>query len=320
MNGRETLVWPQTLLSVEDAELQAFLANQEARFVMQRRALDEKRAIFRRRSDQIRAEIEAVGRENAGLREQLELLREDVADKELLLAKGLMRESDLRLLKRQQAEIRARIASNEAVIARAGQRIGEMAIAAAAADTEFHDTLAAELARIGSELAPLEEQVAASEDIVRRTEIVAPVSGTVINLRMHTAGGIVRAGEPILDIVPRRDDLVIEARLAPDDIDSVQVGQRARVHLTPYAARNMPPLEGRLIRVDPDSSVDAATRERYYEIRVAVDPSHSLSLDADVKLAAGMPAEVYIDTGERSFLSYLAAPVIRSFRRAFRET
>jgi HlyD family type I secretion membrane fusion protein len=158
-----------------------------------------------------------------------------------------------------------------------------------------------------------------SADVFRRTEIRAPVSGTVLNLRSKTIGGIVRPGEPILDIVPAEDALVIEARLSPNDIDVVAVGQTARVHLAPYAARNMAPLEGQLVRISPDAMIDEATRESYFEVRIEIDPATLDRLAADVAMTPGMPAEVFIVTGEQSLFSYIAAPVTRSFRRAFRE-
>ena len=158
-----------------------------------------------------------------------------------------------------------------------------------------------------------------SEDVFRRTEIRAPVSGTVLNLKFETLGGIVRPGEPILDIVPGEDTLVIEARLSPNDIDVVAVGQTARVHLTPYSARSMAPLDGKLTRISPDAMVEEGTRQAYYELRIEVDPQTLDRLAADVMMTPGMPAEIFILTGEQSLFSYIAAPVTRSFRKAFRE-
>ena len=317
--GWEILTWPDRLALADDTELKAFLANQEAMFALQRQGLSEKQTILDRRADQIRAEIDATMRENAGLKEQISIVDEDIADKEALRASGLLRKPDLLLLKRQRAELAARMAANEADIARADQRIEEVAIAKLASETEFRDMLAGELARIGAQIAPLEEALAASEDVLRRTEIVAPVSGTVINLRTHMSGGIVRAAEPILDLVPSLDAFIIEARLAPNDIDDVYIGQPARVHLTPYAARNMPPLEGRLVHIDPDSTTDETTRERYYKARLVIDPASLEAHAVDIKLLHGMPAEVFITTGEQSLMSYLSAPLVQSFRRAFRE-
>lgn len=317
--GLDRLAWPPSLHSGADAGFRAFLANQEALFAVESRALAEKQAIFDRRTDQIRAEITAILRENEGLRQQLAIVDEDIADKQTLHARQLLRKSELLLLRRQRAELQAGIAANEADIARAGQRIAEAAIARTASATEARDLFARELARIGTELASLEETLAASRDVMLRTEVTAPVSGTVIDLRARTPGGILRAGDPVLDIVPEPDRLVVDARLAPNDIDSVSEGQQARVHLTPYSARDIPPLRGRVVRVDADVTVDAASRERFYGIRVEVDAEQFAPLAAAARLKPGMPAEVFVVTGRLSLFEYLLAPLARSFRRAFRE-
>ena len=124
---------------------------------------------------------------------------------------------------------------------------------------------------------------------------------------------------PILELVPSDDALLIEGRLAPNDIDIVAPGQLARVHLTPFASRHMPPLEGRLVHISADSTLDPATRESYYQVRVAVDPDALARIEAAIELTPGMPAEIYIVTGEQSLFDYLIQPVKRSFRRAFRE-
>lgn len=315
----DALVWPDALTEVEDAEFRAFLANQNALFVAQRQTLSEKQSILDRRAEQILAEIDAISRQNAGIAEQLQIINEEIADKETLAEQGLLRKPELLLLKRQRADLDARMAANEAGIARARQQIEEVAVARVSVQTERTDMIARDLARIGSEIAPLEEAIAASRDVFQRTEIAAPVSGTVLNLKTRTTGGIVRPGEPILDIVPSRDALIIEAHLSPNDIDVVTIGQEARIHLLPYAARNAPPLQGRLAHIDPDSTVNEVTGERYFEIRVEVDPHQLERLAADIRLTPGMPTEVFITTGEQSLLNYLAAPIARSFRRAFRE-
>ncbi len=313
------LVYPPSLVSFADPDFQAFLANQRAQFSVQRQGLAERQAILGRRIAQLGQEIAAVERENEGLSEQLDIVADELADKERLLEQRLIRKPEVLALQRLRAELRAQIASNEATMARAAQRVEEIELSILSLKTEFFEGLAKEVVRVNSELAQLEEAMRSSEDVFLRTEIRAPVSGTVLNLKSHTIGGIVRAGEPILDIVPAEDALVIEARLSPTDINVIAIGQTAKVHLTPYAARDMPPLEARLVRISPDVMVDEMTRESYYEIRVIVDPGNLEQLTTEVEMTPGMPAEVYIVTGEQSLFSYLAAPVARSFRRAFRE-
>ena len=315
----EDLKFPPELTSIADPDFQAFLANQKAQFDVQRQGLSERQAILGRRMGQLDQEVAAIERENEGLREQLDLVSEEMADKAQLLEQNLIRKPELLALRRLASQLKSQIASNQATIARAAQKGEEIELQILSLRTEFQDKLSTDLVRINSELAQLEESMTSSRDVFRRTEIFAPVSGRVHNLRSETIGGIVRPGERILDIVPEEDALVIEARLSPNDIDAVAVGQVARVHLTPYSARSMAPLEGYLARISPDAKVDEATRETYYEVRIEVDPKMLERMATKVEMTPGMPAEVFILTGEQSLFSYMAAPVTSSFRKAFRE-
>jgi HlyD family secretion protein len=315
----ETFSFPPELTSLTDPDFQAFLANQLAQFAVQRQGLSERQAILGRRIGQLDQEVAAIERENEGLREQLDIVSEEMADKAQLLAQNLIRKPELLALRRLASQLKSQIASNEATIARAAQKAEEIELQILSLKTDFQDMLAKDLVRVNSELAQLEESMTSSRDVFRRTEIFAPVSGRVHNLRFETIGGIVRPGERILDIVPAEDALVIEARLSPNDINVVAVGQMARVHLTPYSARTMAPLEGKLVRISPDAKVDEATRETYYEVRIEVDPDMLERMATKVEMTPGMPAEVFILTGEQSLFSYMAAPVTNSFRKAFRE-
>jgi HlyD family secretion protein len=315
----ENLTFPPELTSLTDPDFQAFLANQQAQFTVQRQGLSERQAILGRRIGQLDQEVAAIERENEGLREQLEIVSEEMADKAQLLEQNLIRKPELLALRRLASQLKSQIASNEATIARAAQKAEEIELQILSLKTDLQDTLAKDLVRVNSELAQLEESMTSSRDVFRRTEIFAPVSGRVHNLRFETIGGIVRPGERILDIVPAEDALVIEARLSPNDIDVVAVGQVARVHLTPYSARTMAPLEGHLVRISPDAKVDEATRESYYAVRIEVDPDMLERMATNVEMTPGMPAEVFILTGEQSLFSYMATPVTSSFRRAFRE-
>ncbi|TIL87514.1 MAG: HlyD family type I secretion periplasmic adaptor subunit [Mesorhizobium sp.] len=317
--GFDALTWPTALSSVEDDDYQIFLANQDALFDLQRRALDEKKKILERRKGQIEQEIAAVERENEGTAEQLRILSEEITDKMHILKKGLARKPELLALQRLRAELMARSAANEASIARSQQAIEEVEIAILSAETEFHNSIAEDSSRVNSEISQLEQGIASTEDVLLRTDILAPVAGTVLNLRAKTIGGVVGPGEPILDIVPEEDALVFEARLSPNDIDVVTIGQMARIHLGPYSARNLTPLMGNVVRISPDIMTDDVTRQAYYEVRVQVGSEALVNLPPDVMLKPGMQAEVFIISTEQTLFGYMSAPIISSFRRAFRE-
>ena len=159
--------------------------------------------------------------------------------------------------------------------------------------------------------------MAAARDELRRTRVAAPVSGTVVNLRVFTRGGVVREGQRLMDIVPAGNDLVIEARVPPTEIDVVYPDLPAQVRLTAFSLLTTPPLNGTVLRVSADRFTDDRTGIAYYEAQVGIDPGQP-ELE-DLKLQPGMPADVMIITGERTALDYLLKPIVASFGRALRE-
>jgi multidrug efflux pump subunit AcrA (membrane-fusion protein) len=158
----------------------------------------------------------------------------------------------------------------------------------------------------------------AAIDIVDRSQIRAPITGTIVGLAVHTIGAVIKPGEALLSIVPKDEPLVVEAQIDLNDIDVIDRDLPAQVRLTPFNARVIPPLPGRIIWISADRIADQATGEGYYlaRIEIAATPEE---LPDGVELYPGMPAEVLIPTGEQTFLDYLVAPISRSLRRAFRE-
>jgi RND family efflux transporter MFP subunit len=173
-------------------------------------------------------------------------------------------------------------------------------------------------AEIEGQVAENQAQQRVAEDTMARSEIKAPISGTVTDLKVHTPGGVIKAGETLMAIVPKDEGLFIDAQIDPNDIDVVRPGLEAHVRLTPYNARFMPPLPGKVTHVSPDRFTDPKTNAIYYQARIALLKKPS-EIDKNMKLYPGMPAEVIIVTGERTMLAYLFSPITRSFRRAFRE-
>jgi multidrug efflux pump subunit AcrA (membrane-fusion protein) len=161
-------------------------------------------------------------------------------------------------------------------------------------------------------------QLMAATDVIARSVIRAPIAGTVVGLLVHTSGGVVQAGVPLMYIVPKDEPLVVEARIDPNDIDMVHRGQAAQVRLTPLNPRFTPPMPATVEWISADAMSDQRTGTSYYLARIRLmEPEVKLS--GDVQLYPGMPAEVLLLTGERTFLEYLVAPMTRSFNRAFRE-
>jgi HlyD family secretion protein/epimerase transport system membrane fusion protein len=164
------------------------------------------------------------------------------------------------------------------------------------------------------------EKLQASADVVKRTVVVAPVNGTVVDVKFKTIGGVVQRGEPIMSIVPAEDDLIIEARLQPTDVKSVHSGLEAKVRLVAYSSRNVPNIPGTVRTVSADRLMDDAKHQPYYLARVAIDRELVKTLAPSVDLIPGMPVEVLVVTEKRTMVSYLVKPFRDALWRSFRES
>jgi HlyD family secretion protein len=162
------------------------------------------------------------------------------------------------------------------------------------------------------------ERKVTAEDQLRRIDIRAPQDGIVEQSTVHTVGGVITAGDAIMLIVPQTDDLQVEAKVNPQDIDKLQVGQKTLLRLSAFNQRTTPELNGFVSRVSPDVTTEQRTGQSYYTIRVSMPPQEIARL-GDVKLIPGMPVEAFVQTGERTLISYLMKPLSDQLMRAFRE-
>ncbi|MEQ8964300.1 MAG: HlyD family type I secretion periplasmic adaptor subunit [Azospirillaceae bacterium] len=320
--GAETLDFPDRLVEAAEAEpeVAALLEAQRDLFETRLEAHRGRKAILGQRIAQLREEITGLQAQIASQTRQLELIADEVVGVEQLLAQGLERRPRLLSLQRNQAEIEGALAQNRAAIARARQSIGETELQIVNQDAERLDQVAEQLSQVRTRLLALEDQLRQSEDVLDRTVVTAPVAGTVVELRYRTTGGVVSPGDPILDIVPEDEDLIIDARVSPTDIDAVDPGLTAEIRLLAYAQRNLPRFEGRVETVSADALVDENTGESYYSVRVEVPRETLEKMPEGVTLSPGMPAQVLIMTGERTALEYLVRPFLDSIRLAFRES
>lgn len=299
--------------------LEAMVA-QRALLDARAKALADRKDILRRRIEQLRQEIAGLEAQIRADSRQIDLIDQEIEGVEELYRKGLERKSRLLALKRGRADIEGNRAERQARIARAEQAIGETELQIIAQDTAHLEAVNEEASRVQVELAEVEQRLAASRDVLERTLITAPTDGTVLGLRFRTPGGVVRPGEPVLELVPRDEELLVDARVSPMDIDIVRAGLPAQVVLPAFQQRHMPRLEGRVRDVSADAITDPQSGERFFEARIEIDRARLAALAPEVQLTPGMPAEVYITTGEHTVLDYLLSPFYDSLRRAFRET
>jgi HlyD family type I secretion membrane fusion protein len=306
-----------------DAEFQKFTADQIKLFEARRKNFIDRDQILAQQILQLKQQAHAKARENESIEKQREFIQEEINDKRELIEKNLARKPEYLALMRINSDLMGRREANFAELARIAERINEVELQVVSNRTQFDQELNDQLTKINSDVATLEETLSASEDVLRRTEIVAPVKGTVLNLRFKTVGGVVRPGEALVDIVPVNDNLIIDAKLSPNDIDVVRPGLIAEVYLTPYVSRTTPRLKGIVTYVSADTAPEpsqptAQQAAPFYEIKVQVDATE-LRRAVNLQLYPGMPAEVYIMTGSRTFAEYLIDPLKNSFRRAFIE-
>lgn len=321
VSGADTLVFPDDLVALgnEDPEFAAFLDAQQSLFLGERQRLANQIAVFNSQVAQLGADSDGRREEIAGADEQLGLIDKELERMTSLLDQSLAVRSDIVELQRMQSEYRSRRALAVTLLAQVAQRLAQVRFNLAGAPEEFARVNAEQVSNVNLQLAQLRERVRAGQDVLTRTVVRAPVSGTVVSLRVNTPNAVVNAGQPVLDIVPSDASLVVNARLNPIDIDTVQVGLAVEVRVLSFVARNTLPISGTVTKISADALTDAALGITYYSVEIALDESTVGSDDREV-LISGMPVEVYIFTGSRTFLEYITYPIAQSFRRSFRDS
>jgi HlyD family type I secretion membrane fusion protein len=176
-----------------------------------------------------------------------------------------------------------------------------------------------EIKETDMEIVGLFNQLWASKDILKRSAITTPVAGKVMNIKYHTIGAVVPAGGEMMNIVPQNEELIIEAKIKPTDIDNIAVGMKTKIQLTAYAGKKVPKLNGKIINISADIMTIEQTKESYFIARVSINKKDIEKLKTKVTLYPGMPAQVFIVTGARSLVSYLFTPISDSTYKAFRE-
>lgn len=313
-DGLDAIVWPERLRTPED---DGVLATQERIFAARKASFDNATAILEQRTAQIREQAAGYEGHIAAQDREIALLSEEAGDIRPLVEKGHMPKPRLRALEREEAEVAGARARNRAQVARLEQAVGETRLQIVRLGNARRTEVTTELREVEARLAELNERLVAARDVLERTRIAAPVAGTVVGLGVFTRGAVIAPGQRLMDIVPTGERLVVEARVAPTDIDSVAVGLPAQVRLTAFSLLTTPPLDGHVIRVSADAFSDERTGAAWYEARIGLDPGQP-ALEG-LNLVPGMPAEVMIVTGASTPLEYLLKPILTSMDRALRE-
>lgn len=318
---RDALVFPAHLDAARGrSEVEAILASQTLAFNVSRRALSQDLTLLQRNSDAL--EVRKVGYDTQlrSHRRQLDLLRQEHAAKLSLFEKNLTRRPEVLAVERVVIEAEGQIGRLEAEISEIEQIQQKYGIETERARSEYRQAALDELQLVQAELESVREQSRKARGVLARSEVLAPVSGTIVRLHYHTPGGVIETGKPILEILPQDAPLIIEAMISRTEIDSVHTGQTAAVRLTALNQRTTPVLEGTVVYLSADAITDGkqGALQEVYLARVTLPPDQ-LHRVPGFTPTPGMPAEIMIQTQERTFAQYIAKPIVDSMSRAFRE-
>jgi len=316
---RAVVKYPATdVLPATDPRMIEARQGQQTLFVARRRAYEGEVSVLRQSSNQLRAQITGLESVQASKRALIASYKGEIQDLRELLAEGFADRQKLREFERNVAALEGEVAELDASAAQARAKINEAELRMLQVEREFQTGVAAELGETQAKLSDVTERLRAAQDRVTRAQVRAPVSGRVLQLRVHTVGGVIAPGQPLMDVVPEREALVVEARVLPVDIDRVRAGLEATIHFSSFKRTAVPVVRGGVSSVSADRIVDDKTGQAYFLARVEIAGPEREKL-REVELKPGMPAEVMINTGSRTLLGYLWEPLGDSIARSFRE-
>lgn len=318
--------YPRELLAHHtDPRVQEAMRVQDLIFLARVAAQEGERAVYRRQIEQLRAKVTGLQAQKRSRDRLVESYRGDLNDFQILLKEGFTEKQKVEELERALAQSEGQRGQLVSEMAAGELQIAEIDLKILQLHKDLQRDVANELSEAQADLFSLREKVQALERTVDRTVIMAPVSGIVLGLTVHTIGAVIPPGGRLLDIVPHNPKLIIEAQVAPIDIDRVTVGEVAEVRFSAFKTRDLPMIDGTLISVSADRLVrDPQENDggdtAYYLARVEVSPNGLQALRAaDLGLVPGMPAEVLIQTGSRTLMQYVMKPLTDTFKRALIE-
>jgi HlyD family type I secretion membrane fusion protein len=319
--GAESIAFDHPALAdAEDPEVATAVEQQRHQFESRRRNDETRISILEQRIAQLRKQIEGAEQQLAGVKRQKALIREELVGVRELFEKGYERKPRMLELQRTEAGLIGEEGDLVARIARAEEAIGETQIQMVNVTVERMEEVEQELAEVQPKRIELEQEIRESLDRLKRTELRAPVDGVVLDVHFKTEGGVIKPGEPVLDIIPAEDSLIIDTRISPTDIDAVYPGLEAYVMFPSYSMRTQVRVPAKLVHVSADTLEDARSGQPYYQGKVEIDREVMQVMAPEVSMTPGLPAETFIATSERTVLDYLLQPFLQVIEHTFRET
>ena len=310
--GLETVNYPE-LKSVTEQDI----ASEQQVFAARRAAISASTDLLNQQIEHLRSQLNGI----KALKESKEALaksyQEELTDIEELLGQGYSDKNRLRELERALATAKGESADLTANIASIEVQIGETQLQIMLREREFQNDVVGELAETQNRLNDVAERITALTDVVSRTSVRSPVAGTIKGMQFHTVGGVISPGTRIVDIVPEDDELIVEAQVSPNDIDRIALNQHANIRFSSFGSA-VPNVFGKLTYISADIFVDENSGMPYYQARIEVTEEGFKEL-GDLELVPGMPAEVFVATGSRTFFQYLFKPLSNAIARSFNE-
>jgi HlyD family secretion protein len=316
-DGARSILFPPELTAKSDARASEAMTRERQLFALRRRERDGSIALLKQRVQQYQEQIASYQAQITAIESQMTLIEPELAGLRKLHDRQLVTINRLNEMERTAVQMKGSKAALESNIAEARAHISEANEQILNVDKQIRSDAGTQLAEVVGQLNDQQVRVATTSDTVDRSEIRAPQSGVVDKVAYTTIGSAVPPAQPLLQIVPDRDSMIVEARIRPQDVDQVRVGQAARVTFSGFNRQTTPDIPGKLIFVSPDLTTDQRTGQSYYRIKVRLD-ADALAKAPQIALKAGMPAETFVQTGDRSILSFLLKPLLDQLRYSMR--
>jgi HlyD family secretion protein len=318
-DGRDTIIFPAQLVAdTGDRDRAVAMDSERKLFDLRKTARSGQKAQLKERIAQLQEEITGLTAQQIAKAKEIAFIERELAGVRELWKQNLVQLNRLTALEREATRLDGERGQLIASAAQAKGKIAETTLQILQIDQDTASDVAKELREVDGKIGEFIERKVAAEDQLKRIEIRAPQDGTVFQLAVHTVGGVITAGDPIMLIVPEADNLSVEVKVNPQDIDQLQLNQKAILRFSAFNIRTTPEIEGAVTRISADTSTDQRTGQSYYTIRIAM-AAEQIGRLGDVKLLPGMPVEAFMQTRDRTMLSYLMKPLHDQFVRTFRE-
>ncbi len=317
-DNQPSIRWPAELQNTGDPAVARAIADEQKQFFERRATIRGQVDVLNAQRSQYQSEIDGIERQSVGLKEQVAYVDDELTGLRTIYEKGLVPRPRLLALERERASLNGSIGRLQADRSKALQGVGEVGLRIRQLQQQFYEQVSQEVAEVRVKIADIREREIVAADQVKRINVVSPANGVVQNLRVFTNGAVIRPGEPMVDVAPEDEDLLIHAQFSPTDVDNIHNGMRAEVRLSSFHSRKIPVLEGTIQSISKDRIVDEANKTAYFLAIVRVDDSN-LPKQVAERITAGMPAEVIVPTGERTVLQYLFEPLTNTLRKTMRE-